>query len=301
MAQESKLTAHLVAEMADATGFPDGVFSVLAGSTEVSQHLVSQPGIDKVSLTGSIPAGRAVMAAGAARIANITLELGGKSPAVIADDIPVDKVLPSLVPGFISYQGQICAALTRVIVPRHRQEEFVDGIVEALSAMKVGSPDDPSSDLGPLASKRQLDRVIEYVESAKREGARLALGGGRPADAGEGFYFEPTVFADVTPDMTIAKEEIFGPVLSVIPVDSVDEAIEVANGTEYGLAASVYAEDTDLARELASRIQAGAVSVNTAGVSLFAPFGGFKQSGVGREFGLEGIYEFLQYKSIKLS
>lgn len=301
MAQESKLTAALVGEMAEAAGLPEGVLSVLPASTEVSTHLVRHAGVDKVSLTGSIPAGKAVMAACADRLANVTLELGGKSPAIILDDIALDKVLPSLVPGFIAYQGQICAALTRVLVPRARQDEVVAAISAELAKMRVGNPTDPSSDLGPLASERQLERVLGYVQSAKSQGAQLALGGSRPDGLDTGFYFEPTVFSDVKPEMTIAQEEIFGPVLSVIPFDSVDEAVQIANGTAYGLAASVYAEDEALARKVAGRVQAGAVAINTAGVSMFAPFGGYKQSGFGREFGLEGVSEFQQYKSVKVA
>ncbi|PXY28962.1 hypothetical protein BAY59_15045 [Prauserella coralliicola] len=300
MAQESQLTAALVGEMAEAAGLPKGVLSVLAASTEVSAHLVAHPSIDKVSLTGSIPAGKAVMSACAGRLANVTLELGGKSPAVILDDIPLDDVLPSLVPGFIAFNGQICAALTRVVVPRHRHDEVVAALVERLQAMTVGDPADASSDLGPLASSRQFERVMGYIETGVREGADLVLGGGRPDGLDRGWYVAPTVFANVDPGATIAQEEIFGPVLSVIPYDSLDEAVDIANGTPYGLAASVYASDEELARRVAGRIRAGAVAVNTAGVSLFAPFGGFKQSGFGREFGLEGLAEFLQYKSVKV-
>ncbi|MEU3273072.1 aldehyde dehydrogenase [Saccharomonospora sp. NPDC006951] len=299
-ARESPLTAALVGEMAEAAGVPKGVLSVLAASTEVSAHLVAHPAIDKVSLTGSIPAGKAVMGACAGRLANVTLELGGKSPAIILDDIPLDDVLPSLVPGFIAFNGQICAALTRVVVPRHRHDEVVTAIVERLSAMTVGDPLDGSSDLGPLAGARQLERVLSYVDAGRREGADLVLGGGRPQGLDRGFYMAPTVFANVDPGARIAQEEIFGPVLSVIPYDTLDEAVTIANGTPYGLAASVYAADEALARTVAGRIRAGTVAINTAGVSLFAPFGGYKQSGFGREFGLEGIGEFLQYKSIKV-
>lgn len=300
-AVESQFTARLIGEMADAAGVPAGVLSVLAASTEVSEHLVGHPDVDKVSLTGSIVAGRSVMAACAQNITDVTLELGGKSPAIIVGDVPLDKVLPSLVPGFIAFQAQICAALTRVLVPRERQDEVADAISEQLSHLRVGTPDAADSDLGPLGSQRQLDRVMGYIDSAGREGARLVRGGGRPAGLDEGFYVEPTVFADVTPDMTIAKEEVFGPVLAIMPYDSVDEAVRIANGTEFGLAASVYAEDDAAAQDIAVRLDSGTVAINTAGVSLFAPFGGYKSSGLGRENGVEGIEEFLRFKSIKLT
>jgi betaine-aldehyde dehydrogenase len=300
MAAESQLTARLVGELADEAGFPPGVVSVLAAATDVSEHLAAHPGVDKVSLTGSIPAGRAVMAACAPRIAKLTLELGGKSAAILADDVDVEEVLDSFVPGFIAYSGQVCIALTRLLVPRGRRDEIVASLVRRLSAMRVGDPALESSDLGPLGSRRQLERVEEYVASGIAEGARVVLGGTRPDGLHEGFYYEPTVFVDVTPDMRIAREEIFGPVLCVIAYDDIEEAIRIANGTDYGLNASVYAKDARLARSVADRVQAGAVAVNTAGISFFAPFGGIKQSGVGRELGNEGIAEFLQLKTIKL-
>jgi acyl-CoA reductase-like NAD-dependent aldehyde dehydrogenase len=298
-AQESALTTELIGQMAEAAQFPPGVFSVLGASTAVSEHLAGHPLIDKVSLTGSTQAGRSVMATCAERVANVTLELGGKSPAIIADDIAMERVLPSFVPGFINFQGQICAALTRLIVPEKRYDEVVDGVSTALSTLRVGDPTEAQVDQGPLASKRQLDRVSHYVDTGVAEGATIALGGKRPDGFERGFYFEPTIFTDVKPGMRIEQEEIFGPVLCVIAASDVDEAITIANGTQYGLAASVYAEDARVATEVASRVRSGTVAVNTAGVSFFAPFGGVKQSGFGRECGPEGLAEFLQFKSIK--
>jgi betaine-aldehyde dehydrogenase len=299
MAAESQLTARLTGELADEAGFPPGVLSVLAASTEVSAHLVAHPGVDKVSFTGSIPAGRAVMAACAQRIAKVTLELGGKSAAILLDDVDVEQVLDTLVPGFIAHSGQVCIALTRLLVPRCRQDEIVSALVQRLGAMKVGDPTHEDTQIGPLGSRQQLGRVEEYAASGLEQGARLALGGQRPEGLGEGFYYEPTVFVDVTPDMRVAREEIFGPVLCVITYDDVEEAIRIANDTEYGLNASVYGGDQALARSVAGRLQAGNVAVNTAGISFFAPFGGVKQSGIGKELGAEGIQEFLQVKSIK--
>jgi aldehyde dehydrogenase (NAD+) len=300
MATESQLTARLVGELADEAKLPTGVLTVLAADTAVSEHLAAHPHVDKVSLTGSITAGRAVLAACAPRIAKVTLELGGKSAAILADDVDVEEVLDSFVPGFIAHSGQVCVALTRMLVPRRRQREIVDALVERLATLKVGDPALESSEVGPLGSRRQLERVQDYVASGRAEGATVALGGKRPDGLEEGFYYEPTVFVDVTPEMRIAREEIFGPVLCVIAYDEVEDAIRIANGVEYGLNAAVYAKDEALARTIADRMQTGTVAINTAGISFFAPFGGIKQSGIGRELGDEGIAEFLQLKTIKL-
>ncbi|WP_405970787.1 aldehyde dehydrogenase [Streptomyces sp. NBC_00988] len=300
-AYESQLTARLIGEFAAEAGLPEGVLSVLAAPTEVSEFLVAHPQVDKVSLTGSVAAGRQVMAACAANLTPVTLELGGKSPAVIADDIPLDRVLPTLLPAFFMYSGQICVALTRLLVPAHRHDEVVDAVVAGLSALRVGAPDDPETVIGPLGTRAQYEKVLRYIEYGKAEGAKLVLGGGRPAGLDRGYYLEPTVFTGVTPEMRIAREEIFGPVLSVITYSDIDDAVRIANSTEYGLAGTVYAEDEELARSVAGRIRSGSVAINCFGPSLFAPFGGYKHSGIGRENGVEGITEFLQTKSIKIS
>ncbi|NKQ57221.1 aldehyde dehydrogenase family protein [Amycolatopsis sp. K13G38] len=304
-AVESQLTSRLIAECAGEAGLPAGVLSILAAPTGVSERLVADPRVDKVSLTGSVAAGRQVMAACAPHLTGLTLELGGKSPAIVVGDIAVDKVLPSFVPGFIAYQGQICAALTRLIVPKRRRGEFVEAVVGALSEMRVGDPGDPASDLGPLSSLRQYERVREYIAIGIAEGATPVLGG-QTEDPRPGHYVSPTVFVDVEPHMRIAQEEIFGPVLCVLTYgddegEDLADAIALANGTRYGLAASVYADDEDVAADVAARLDSGTVSINTAGVSLFAPFGGTRQSGFGRENGAEGIAEFLRVKSVKLS
>jgi aldehyde dehydrogenase (NAD+) len=299
MAQESQLTARVLARVAAESSLPAGVLSILPASPQVSAALVAHPGVDKVSLTGGVPAGQAVMASCAQRVAGVTLELGGKSPAILDEDIPLERVLPTLVPGFITFQGQVCIALTRLLVPARRRDEVVDAVIGELAGLKMGDPADPATDLGPLATQRQLTRVTEYVQSGLDEGARLIAGGRQPAALPEGFYFEPTVFTEVRPSMRIAQEEIFGPVLSVIDYQSLDEAIDIANGTRYGLAASIYTDDLDLAERTARRLRAGTVAHNAGGPSLFAPFGGYRQSGIGREGGLEGVGEFLQYKSFR--
>ncbi|MBC2637584.1 MULTISPECIES: aldehyde dehydrogenase family protein [unclassified Rhodococcus (in: high G+C Gram-positive bacteria)] len=299
-AVQSQLTSRILAECADEAGFPEGVLSVLAAPTPISEYLVADPRVDHVSLTGSIPAGRSVMAACASNLTDLTLELGGKSPAILIGDVPLERVLPSLIPGFIAYQGQICAALTRVLVPEHRRDEIVDALVEQLAGLQIGDPTEAGTVIGPLASAHQFERVRGYIQKGIDEGATLVLGGlERPRSPG--FYLAPTVFADVTPEMTIAREEIFGPVLSVMTYRDLDDALAIANGTEYGLAGSVYADDDETALAVASRLESGAVAVNTARPSLFAPFGGRRNSGFGRENGPEGIAEFLRIKSVMLS
>jgi aldehyde dehydrogenase (NAD+) len=299
-AVESQLTARLTGELADAAGLPPGVVSVLAAPAAVSEYLAAHAHVDKVSLTGSVPAGRAVMAACAPKVGKLTLELGGKSAAILAEDVDIERALDSFVPGFIAGCGQVCVALTRLVVPRRQQDGIIERLKSRLQELRIGDPEREESDVGPLGTRRQRERVEEYVASGIAEGARLVLGGRRPEALTDGFYYEPTVFADVTPEMRIAREEIFGPVLCVMPYDDLDEAIRIANSTEYGLAASIYAADETTARTVAERLQAGTVGVNTAGISFFAPFGGVKQSGFGRELGTEGIREFLQSKSIKL-
>jgi aldehyde dehydrogenase (NAD+) len=299
MAQESQLTARVLARVTAESSLPAGVLSILPASPQVSAALVAHHDVDKVSLTGGVPAGQAVMAACAQRVAGVTLELGGKSPAIIDEDIPLERVLPTLVPGFITFQGQVCIALTRLLVPARRRDEVVGAVISELAGLKMADPADPATDLGPLATQRQLARVAGYVQSGQDEGARLVYGGRQPAKLPEGFYFEPTVFTEVRPGMRIAQEEIFGPVLSVIDYQSLDEAIDIANGTQYGLAASIYTDDLDLAERTARRLRSGTVAHNAGGPSLFAPFGGYRQSGIGREGGLEGIGEFLQYKSFR--
>jgi len=300
-AVESQLTARIIGELADEAGIPAGVLSVLAAPTDVSAHLVSHPEVDKVSLTGSVTAGKSVMAACANNLTPLTLELGGKSPAIIADDIPLDKVLPTLLPAFFMNAGQICVALTRLIIPKHRHDEIVAAVVAGLSQVHVGSPENPASVIGPLGTKAQYEKVLSFIESGKEEGATLVCGGGRPAGLDHGFFVEPTVFTDVKPTMRIAREEIFGPVLSIMTYEDIDDAVEIANSTPFGLAGTVYAADESLARSVADRIRSGSVAINTIGPSLYAPFGGYKESGFGRENDLEGIREFQQTKSIKIA
>ncbi|MBV8217756.1 MAG: aldehyde dehydrogenase [Solirubrobacterales bacterium] len=295
-AEEGLTSVMLLADAIAATGFPPGVVSILPAGRAVGEYLVTHPGIDKITFTGSTAAGRRIMSLCAERIRPVTLELGGKSAAIIADDVPLEEVLPSLVPAGVGHSGQVCAALTRILVPRERQEELIEGLRRALAAWKPGDPTDPDTVLGPLVAERQRRRVEDYIKLGQEEGARLAVGGGRPKGLEHGWFVEPTVFADVDNNMRIAQEEIFGPVLTVIPFDDVEEAVEIANDTQYGLSGAVYARDQKLAEDIARRIRTGQVGVNSWDMCIVQPFGGYKQSGLGREGGVEGIMPYLETK-----
>jgi aldehyde dehydrogenase (NAD+) len=298
-APEGPITMMMMAEALAAADLPEGVISVLPAGREVGEHLVRNPDVDKVSFTGSTVAGRKIMSICGERIARVTLELGGKSAAIIADDVELDDVLPTLVPAGVGHTGQVCAALTRILVPREREDEVVSAIAEQLDAMKVGDPAEEGTELGPLAAERQRVRVEGYIEAGLGEGARLVTGGGRPDGLDRGWYVEPTLFAGVDNSMRIAREEIFGPVLVVIPFDTLDEAVEIANDTEYGLSGAVFAKDTELGAQVARRIRSGQVSLNSWDICLVQPFGGYKQSGLGREGGTEGIVAHLETKVLQ--
>ena len=295
-AEEGLTSLMLFAEAVAAVGFPEGVISILPASRDVGEYLVTHPGVDKVSFTGSTAAGRRIGSLRGERIRPVTLELGGKSAAIIADDIPLDDVLPSLVPAGIGHSGQVCAALTRILIPRERQDELVEALSAAFAAWKAGDPADPGTVLGPLVAERQRDRVESYVEIGKQEGARLAIGGGRPEGLEHGWFVEPTVFADVDSEMRIAQEEIFGPVVVVIPFDGVDEAVDIANDSPYGLSGAVYARDPRLAESIARRVKSGQVAINGWDMCFVQPYGGYKQSGLGREGGVEGAMAYLEIK-----
>ena len=299
-APESPLTARLVAEAIGEAGFPEGVVSVLPAGTEVTQHMVSHDGIDMVALTGGTAIGVDVVKRTADRLARTALELGGKAPAIIAEDVDLDEVMETLGVGASGFLGQVCVNLSRVLAPRSRYDEVVDAMAEHYRSLKVGDPFDPETDRGPLAVKRARDRSERYVAVATEQGAEIVAGGKRPAHLERGWYFEPTLLRAVDNSMTVAREEIFGPITAVIPYDTIDDAVAIANDTPYGLASSVYAKDQDLALSVARRIRAGGVAINLAGISLNQPFGGFKQSGWGRECGPEGILEFTEIKQILL-
>lgn len=295
-APEGPISMNMLAEAIEAAGLPEGVVSMLPAGREVGEYLVRHKDVDMITFTGSTVAGRKIMGIAAERIAPVTLELGGKSAAIITDDVDLDDVFPELVFYGIGHSGQVCAALTRILVPRDRQEEVVERIKAVMESLKIGDPREADTVLGPLAAERQRERVENYIEIGKQEGARLVTGGGRPKGLTEGWYVEPTLFADVKPEMRIAQEEIFGPVLTVIPYDTLDDAVDIANGTEYGLSGAVFAKDDKTAEEIARRVKTGQIGINSWTMNVIQPFGGYKQSGLGREGGVEGMAEFLETK-----
>ncbi len=297
---ETPLEMFLLAEAVEEAGLPAGVINILPADREVSDQLIRHPDVDKVSFTGSTVAGLHIASVCASRMARFTMELGGKSAAIVLDDYDPGKLGPALAPLVTLMTGQVCINNSRVLVPRARHDAYVESLAAAMAAVKVGNPLEEGIAMGPLAMKRQMDRVRTYIEQGKAEGARLATGGGRPADLNQGYFVEPTVFTGVDNDMTIAREEIFGPVTAVIPYDSEEQAIEIANASDFGLSGAVYTDDTDRAYALARRIRAGHYTQNGREFDLTNPFGGFKKSGVGREGGPEGIEPYLEIKTVFL-
>ncbi len=293
--------AYLFAEIAEDIGLPPGVLNVVTADREVSELLVRNPGVDKITFTGSTAAGRRIASLCGERIARCTLELGGKSAAVILDDMDLQAAASAISGAECFLSGQVCSSLTRIIVSRSRHDEFVETLAGTFSQVKVGDPFDPQTQMGPLAMDRQRDRVESYIAKGIAEGATLATGGGRPKDLERGYYIEPTVFGNVDNHATIAREEIFGPVLSVIPADNEEHAVTLANDTIYGLNASVFTNDVDRARDVAGRLRSGTVGHNAFRTDFGMAFGGFKQSGIGREGGTEGLLPFLETKTVILN
>lgn len=297
-APESQFTSRLISEAIEEAELPSGILTLLAADTKVTQHLVSHPSIDMVSLTGGTSIGIEVVKQTADRLARTTLELGGKSPAIILEDADLDSTLDTLVPGSTAFMGQVCVNLSRVLVPKKRQDEIVDALASRYNSFEIGDPLFEGSQQGPIAVKRGLERTEQYVFSAKQQGANVITGGKRPSSFKKGWWYEPTLLSNTDNSMRVVREEIFGPVTSVTTYDDYNDAIRLANDSDFGLAASIYGKDDDLIMNMAKQIQSGSVAINTAGISFMQPFGGYKKSGWGKECGDEGILEFTQIKQV---
>jgi len=299
-APETPLDAMILAEALQTVGVPKGVVNIVPAGREVGEYLVRHAGIDKIAFTGSTAAGRRIAAICGEHLKRATLELGGKSAAIILDDADLTPAIAGLLPAAIMNNGQACVAQTRILASRRRYTEVVDALAAAVETVSVGDPMDLNTVVGPLVAARQRDRVEGYIRIGRDEGARVVCGGGRPRGMTRGWYVEPTVFADVDNRMRIAREEIFGPVLAVIPYDDVDDAVRIANDSEYGLSGSVWSADVDRGLDIARRVRTGTYTVNGFAMEFSAPFGGFKASGLGRELGPEGLAAYLESKQINL-
>jgi acyl-CoA reductase-like NAD-dependent aldehyde dehydrogenase len=300
-ASQTPLTALALAEIAREVGLPPGVLNVVTGpGASVGQMIVEHPGIDKIAFTGDTSTGKGIMRGSAETLKKITLELGGKSPNIVFADADLDAAVRGATTGIFYGKGEVCAAGSRLLVDKSIQDEFVDKVAARAKKMVPGDPLDPKTRLGAIASRKQLENDLKYIETAKREGAQLVAGGSR-ADigTGKGYFLQPTVFAGVTPSMTIAREEIFGPVLATIEFADVEEAIARANDSTYGLAAAVWTKDIKKAHHVARKLQAGTVWINTYNIyDTAAPFGGYKQSGFGREMSMHALEHYTQVKSV---
>jgi aldehyde dehydrogenase (NAD+) len=300
-APETPLDSYPLAQAFADAGLPAGVLNVVTAHREVAQELVASRDVDVVSFTGSTAAGRKVGAICGEQVKRAFLELGGKSAAIIADDADLETALPAvLAGGMLMHNGQSCVAWSRVLVPAARHDEIVDAICDRLVSLRTGDPFDPGTDLGPLVARRQRERVEGYIALARQEGAKVAFGGGRPAGLERGWYVEPTLVIEAANSMRSSREEIFGPVASVIAYQDLEDAVRIANDSDYGLSGAVFTADTDRGLEIARQIRTGSISVNQLGGDLSFPFGGYKESGIGRQNGPEGLLEYLEIKTIGL-
>jgi aldehyde dehydrogenase (NAD+) len=299
-APETPLEAYIMAECAEAAGFPPGVLNLVPAERDASDHLISSAAVDKVGFTGSTVAGRRIAAVCGERIGRCSLELGGKSAAIVLDDFDIEEAAKTLANIIVIGSGQVCVTLSRVLVSREHHDALVLALKKELEAVKVGDPMDPGSQMGPLAMARQLERVENYIEKGKAEGAELICGGDRPA-LEKGYYINPTLFANVDNSMAIAQEEIFGPVLCVIPYKDEADAIRLANESDFGLFGAVLTNDNKKAYKIARAIRTGAYAQNAFRLDYFLPFGGFKQSGIGREGGQSGLKSYTETKTILLN
>ena len=299
--EQNPLGSFAVAAVAEEIGFPARVFNAISATPESSSYLVGHPDVDMVSFTGPTSVGKAIAKACAELVRPVVLELGGKSAAIVLDDADPDVVVPTLTAvsvGTNTGQSGVCSS--RFLVPEFRYDEYTNRFAAAFEALKVGDPWEPDSTLGPLISSAHRDRVEGSIARAVEQGATVRTGGDRPAEPSAGWYLNPTLITGVTNDMDIAQEEVFGPVVALIPYRSEEEAIEIANDSKYGLSGSVYTSDVLKGFEIARKIESGAFSINTLAADLGSPFGGYKQSGIGREHGPTAIEEFLQTKTISI-
>jgi len=296
---ETPLEAYIIAEAAQEAGVPAGVVNLVTGHREASDHLICNPGVDKVSFTGSTVAGKRIAQVCGERIARCTLELGGKSAAIVLDDFPIEIAAKIFAGTICMMSGQVCAMLSRVLVSKARHDELAAAIAAEMAQVKIGHSDDPTTQLGPVAMKRQLERIESYIEEGKRS-AQLVHGGARPAHLPKGYFIEATLFANVDNASRIAQEEIFGPVLALIPYEDEADAIRIANDSSFGLNGSVLTQDVDAAYRIARAVRTGAVGQNGLRMDFGLPFGGFKQSGLGREGGIEGLLGYTELKTILL-
>jgi aldehyde dehydrogenase (NAD+) len=295
---ETAIEAIVLAEALQSVGVPDGVVNILPGGREAGAHLVAHPDVDMVAFTGSTAAGKVIMAQCAARLARVSLELGGKSAGIVLNDVDTSTVAGQLLTGTALMTGQACALLSRILVPRSRQDEIADAFSAAIGSVPFGDPNDPSSMMGPLVTKAGMTHALDLIEAGKSAGAQLVRGGGRPAGYDRGWYVEPTVFKNADNSMRLAREEVFGPVYTFIPYDTEDEAVAIANDSPFGLAGAVFTSDPDRAEKVARSVRTGVFSINGFGLDPGIPFGGFKQSGLGREGGVEGLRMFTETKAI---
>lgn len=297
---ETPLDAFELAAAADRAGLPAGVLNIVPGGADVGEYLVAHPGVDKVAFTGSTAAGGKISEVCGRLMRPVTLELGGKSAAIVLDDADLATTVQGLATSSLINNGQVCFLSTRILVPRTRHDEMVEAVAGLASGLSVGDPFDTGTQVGPLVSRRQRDRVEAYIALGRESGATVAAGGGRP-DRDKGWFVQPTVFGGVGNDTRIAREEIFGPVLSVIPYRDLDEAVAIANDSEYGLGGTIWTTDVDKGVDLARRVETGTVGVNFYNLDYGSPFGGVKASGIGRELGPEGLASYFQLKSIFLA
>jgi aldehyde dehydrogenase (NAD+) len=297
-APETPLNAYLLAEVADTVGIPPGVLNVVAAGAESSEALVTHSGIDKVAFTGSTAVGKRIACLAGPHLKRITLELGGKAAAIVLDDADLASTVPQLIGVSMTLSGQFCTAQSRILVSHDRYDEAVELYAHIAASLPVGNTFDEGTFIGPLISERQRDRVLDYVEIGKQEGATLVAGGGKPHHLERGWFVEPTVFRDVKNDMRIAQEEIFGPVVTFIPYTDEEEAIAIANDSAFGLHGTVWTDDVERGVDIGRRIRTGSYSVNALSLDPAAPFGGVKNSGLGREMGREGLAAYLEPKTI---